>query len=188
MKTNHICPKCGGQRILLVEDVAHGPTKSVETGEPRERFDAVVCESCAYTELYAKTAIVPDGQRVRYIGDVTADVYDPWSAPSDPETEEFYEEGDWPIEEPEITEISRVEKRPAGLSKAKVVLTSVGGRSQHLLSILRDTLGLTFENEKALKAALPLIVLDNISMEAARGLKKLLEDVGATVEVHSKTT
>jgi predicted nucleic-acid-binding Zn-ribbon protein len=186
LRTHHICPKCGGHRILLVPDVA-STVDDDDQADPIERviFEAYVCDQCRFTELYAAAPIVPDGKRVRVIDDSDDELYDEWNAPGEPESEEFFE-SDWPLDEIEITEVSRVEKKPESCHGAKVLLTHIGPRPSDVMGVLRQTLGLTIPSDDWLKNALPYVVLDLISIDAAEGLKTLLEDVGGIVEIQSR--
>lgn len=186
MKTHHICPKCGGHRILLVPDVVRGSVVDPLTNEPKERFEAYVCEHCQFTEFYSSEVIVADGDRIRLLASEESDIYDEWSAEKEHETGDFYD-GDWPLEEFDNTEVSRVEKKPDLPFGSKVVLVHIGPRPSAVISVLRENLGFTIESEDKLRESLPFVVMDLITGDAARGLKKLLEDAGAVVELQSRT-
>ena len=185
MKREKRCPKCGDRAIREVRGLAFCPAGD-EKKEDREIFDVLICENCGFSELYAplKPPLEKKGKLI-HLNNSEED--EDWFPPAEGETEELFE-GEFAGEDMDITEVSRVSKRPPGISKAKVVLVKAGSRIPLLLSILQDTLGLDVETEDALKRALPLTVLDNISMEAAIGLKKLLEDGGGTAEIKEKTT
>lgn len=182
MKTHHICPKCGASRILRVGDVAHGPTPKEAEDRPAAEFEAYVCDQCRYTELYAAAPINLEDDQVELVGDEEASFYDDWSTPppiSNADREWFTDEFD-------STEVSRVAKKPGSDQGAMVVLMDIGQRPKDVLGILNGTLGLTIPDERWLRGALPYTVLDLISLDAADGLKKLLEDAGATAEVTSR--
>jgi len=182
MRTHHICQKCGGHRIIVVKDVALGATLDAESGEPRDRFEAYVCEQCRYTELYASSAIPVDGDRVTLIGASEDEVFDEW-ADQEPESMDFYD-NPWASED--ITEVSRVEKKPDSQHAAKVTLVDLGERPADILTVLRENLGLRIPNVEWLGKALPFVVLELISMDAARGLQKLLEDAGGVAEISNR--
>jgi hypothetical protein len=186
MRAQHICPKCGGTVILLVPDVARGAAVNRETGEPLERFEACVCEQCLYSELYAEKPIFVDGERVRRIGGRDVDTFD--DLPATPEDDDGLDGfvTDWSGDNADATEVSRVEKKPSGLPSTRVVLVHLGPRPGAVLAVLRDTLGLAVESEASLRELLPFVVMDLVMTNTARGLKKLLEDAGATIELHTK--
>ena len=181
MRTHHICPKCGGHRILLVPDVVHG-SMDRSTGEPQEAFEAYVCEECQYTELYASQPIVADGERIMLISANEPASFDE----EDPDTADYFGT-DWSGDDYDISEISRVEKKPNISFGTKVIIVHVGPRPDAVLGVLRDSLGLPIESEEELRKSLPYVVMDLITVDAARTLQQLLEDAGATTELHSKT-
>lgn len=183
MRAHHICPKCGGTAILVVPEVARA---SADTGEPLERFDAYVCEQCLFSELYAERPIVVDGERVRRVGGRDVDTFD--DLPETPEDDDGLDGfvTDWSGDSGDATEVSRVEKKPNNLPSTRVILVHLGPRPTAVLAVLRDTLGLAVESEASLRELLPFVVMDLVMTNTARGLKKLLEDAGATVELHTK--
>ncbi len=189
MRTHHICPKCGGHALLVVHDVLSRELPDARPKEPSKiTFDAYVCESCQFTEFYSASPLRVDGTIIERIGggpEGESTSYENWSERDDPEIEELYEAG-WADDDVEITEVSRVEKKPASRFGAKVVLTHLGQRPADVLSVLRGTLGLTIPGEKWLRNALPYVVLDLISMDAARGLEQMLEDAGGHVDVQTR--
>lgn len=86
MKTTHVCPKCRGTRLLLVDrmpdasdnggwdelKVARTTRKGVfgfELLDAVGALSAIVCRECGYTELYTNGAdqIPVDGTHVREI-------------------------------------------------------------------------------------------------------------------------
>jgi ribosomal protein L7/L12/predicted nucleic-acid-binding Zn-ribbon protein len=186
MRAQHICPKCGGTVILVVPDVARGTATNRETGEPLERFDAYVCERCLFAELYAEKPIVADGERVRKVGGRDVDTFD--DLPETPEDDDGLDGfvTDWSGDNADATEVSRVEKKPGGLPSTRVILVHLGPRPGAVVSVLRDTLGLAVESEASLRELLPFVVMDLVMANTAQGLRKLLEDAGATVELHTK--
>lgn len=187
LRTHHICPKCGGHRILRVPSVASTALPSADEAEREpELFDAYVCEQCRFTELYAAAPIVADGERIKVIDDASDELYDEWNEEADEPESEEYLDMEWAVDEIEITEVSRVEKKPESRHGAKVLLTHVGPRPKDVLGVLRQTLGLSIPNETWLKNALPYVVLDLISQDAADGLKTLIEDAGGVVEIQTR--
>lgn len=71
----------------------------------------------------------------------------------------------------------------AGPSKVSIVLTAAGGQKINVIKEVRTITGLGLKDAKALVDGAPKSVKDDVDVAEAEGIKKKLEDVGATVEL-----
>jgi hypothetical protein len=188
VRTHHICPKCGGDALVVVRDVLSRPLLAPAGRDAATlTFEAYVCEACRYSEIYATAPTPVDGTVVQPVPapDDALDPYDDWLPPEDPEPDDFLEPA-WGGEDAEVTEVSRVEKRPESRFGAKVILTDLGTRPAGVIDILCGTLGLSIPGEAWLRSALPFVVLDLVSNDAAHGLERLLREAGGSAEVQPR--
>lgn len=167
---------------MLVPNVAR-VTDSLNM--PRVTFDAHVCEQCLFAEFYSAEPIHADGELIKQTSGEKYDVYGDWPDPDEPESTELLE-NHWSGDDNEITEVSRIGKRRKNHSGAKVLLTQIGNKPEEVLEILNGSLGLKIPDMKTLRKSLPLVVFKLISIDAAQGLKKLLEEAGGTVELKDR--
>ena len=188
MDTRQSCPICGGTRMILIHDALSHRLPATDQGlRQRVVFDAQVCEICGHAEFYLSEPLEVDGrvvQRLDSPSESESQLLDPWEGEESVDDPLYYEP-EWEIDDFDNAEVSRVEKRPLGRFEAEVVLVDLGPRPEAVLELLRGTLGLTIPDETWLRSAMPFVVLDRISPDAAGGLARLLQDVGATAEVHS---
>jgi len=75
------------------------------------------------------------------------------------------------------------EAAPEAPSEVSVILKEVGGQKLNVIKTVRAITGLGLKEAKDLVDSAPKPVKEGIAPEEAAGIKKQLEDAGATVEV-----
>ena len=65
----------------------------------------------------------------------------------------------------------------------KVIMTSFGANKINVIKVIREITGLGLKEAKDMVEGVPATVKEGISKDDAAGIKKKLEEAGATVEI-----